>query len=173
VLIVISGLPGTGKSAVAAALAARAGAVHLSIDDFEEALLGSGVEECWTTGVAAYEVVRVAAEQNLALGHMVVVDAVNDSEPARDTWRRAALATGSPLRFVVLIPPNPKEHRRRLETRSRGLLHVAEPTWEQVKARAAAYAPWVDEPFSVDAAQELEGVVEQVTRSLQRTSSCP
>lgn len=166
VLIVISGLPGTGKSAVAAALAARAGAVHLSTDDFEEALLGSGVEPGWTTGVAAYEVVRVAAERSLALGHTVVADAVNDSEPARDTWRRAALSTGSPVRFVVLIPPGPKEHRRRLEMRSRGFLHVPEPKWEQVEARTAAFAPWVDEPFPVDAAQELEAVVEQVTRLL-------
>jgi predicted kinase len=53
-----------------------------------------------------YEVVRVVAEQNLELSHLVVVDAVNDSEPARDTWRRAALATKSPLRFVVLTPPD-------------------------------------------------------------------
>jgi len=170
VLAVISGLPGAGKSTVAAAVAARAGAVHFSVDDFEEALLRSGVEAGWTTGVAAYEVVRLAAEQSLALGHMVVVDAVNDSEPARDTWRRAALESGSPLRFVVLSPPDPKEHRRRLETRSRGLLHVSEPTWERVEARAAAYAPWVDEPVLVDARQELEAVVAQVTRSLQRTS---
>jgi predicted kinase len=37
-LIVVSGLPGTGKSAVAAELAARLGAVHLSIDPIEDAL---------------------------------------------------------------------------------------------------------------------------------------
>lgn len=164
VLIVISGLPGTGKSTVAAAVAARAGAVHFSVDDFEQALLASGVEQGWTTGVAAYEVVRVAAERTLALGHMVVVDAVNDSEPARDTWRRAASAAGSDLRFVVLTPPDALEHRRRLETRRRGLLHVSEPTWEQVEARAAAYAPWAEEPFAADAAQDLNAVVEQVVR---------
>lgn len=92
-LLVISGLPGIGKSAVASAVAQRLEAVHLSIDPVEDAMLGAGVQQGWTTGVAAYEAVRVMAENNLALGRCVVVDAVNDSEAARDTWRRAAAAT--------------------------------------------------------------------------------
>src|SRR3954447_13072767 len=85
VLIVISGLPGTGKSAVAAVLADRLRAVHLSIDPIEDALLGAGLARSWETGVAAYEAARVMAEGNLTLGRSVVVDAVNDSEPARET----------------------------------------------------------------------------------------
>ena len=99
-LIVISGLPGTGKTAVAAEVARAADAIHLSIDTVEDALLGAGFPRSWTTGVAAYEAVRAAAEQNLDLGRVVVVDAVNDSEPARDTWRRAVATTGAPLMFV-------------------------------------------------------------------------
>src|SRR5688572_16073348 len=105
VLIVISGLPGVGKTTLAAALARRLGASHLSVDTAENALLGAGFEPGWATGVAAYEVVRAAAEQNLRLGHTVVVDAVNDSDAARQTWRNAAAATESALRFVVLLPP--------------------------------------------------------------------
>jgi predicted kinase len=42
VLIVVSGLPGTGKSAVAEGLAARLKAVHLAIDPIEDALLDAG-----------------------------------------------------------------------------------------------------------------------------------
>ena len=86
-LVVISGLPGTGKTAVAEAVARETGSVHLSIDAVEDALLGAGLEASWTTGVAAYEAARAAAELNLALGRTVVVDAVNDSEPARDSSR--------------------------------------------------------------------------------------
>ena len=79
-LVVISGLPGTGKSAVATEVAREVGGVHLSIDTVEDALLGAGFPHSWTTGVAAYEAVRSAAEQNLDLGRIVVVDAVNDSD---------------------------------------------------------------------------------------------
>ena len=81
--VVISGLPGTGKSAVARAVAQRLGAVHLSIDPVENAMLGVGLEEGWTTGVAAYEAVRVMAEDNLSLGMSVVVDALGATLPTR------------------------------------------------------------------------------------------
>lgn len=38
-LVVLSGLPGVGKTSVAEAIAARTGSVHLSIDAVEEAIL--------------------------------------------------------------------------------------------------------------------------------------
>jgi predicted kinase len=145
VLIVISGLPGMGKSAVAAALAARLGAAHLSIDPIEDALLGAGLARSWETGVAAYEAARVMAEQNLALGASVVVDAVNDSEPARETWRVAAANARTELALVLLTLDDEAKHRQRLEGRSRDLTHLPEPSWDDVRARAAAYAPWAED----------------------------
>ena len=152
-LLVISGLPGTGKSAAAAAIAAEMQAVHLSIDQVEDAMLGAGLPHDWTTGVAAYEAVRAAAEQNLELGHSVVVDAVNDSAEARGTWVNAAAATGADLLFVVLTPPPPGEHQRRLSARQRRLAHLPEPTWEQVQARAGAYEGWSVDHVVVDSNQ--------------------
>jgi predicted kinase len=160
VLIVISGLPGTGKTAVAAALAARMGAVHLSIDPIEDALLGAGLPRSWETGVAAYEAARVMAEQNLALGTSVLVDAVNDSGPARETWRTAAANTEATLAFVLLTLDDEAEHRRRLDGRVRELTHVPEPSWADVLRRAAAYAPWADGAcLRVDAKRSVDEVV--------------
>lgn len=165
-LVVISGLPGTGKSAVAAELAARSGSVHLSVDPIEDALLGAGLPRSWETGVAAYEAARAVAEQNLALGRTVVVDAVNDSEPARDTWRTAAAHAGAPLAFVLLTLDDEVEHRRRLAGRRRGLSHLPEPSWDQVVARAAAYAPWAEGAcLRADAARPVD---ELATELLER-----
>jgi predicted kinase len=161
VLIVMSGLPGTGKSAVAAAVAAELGAVQLSIDPVEDALLGAGLPRTWETGVAAYEAVRAATEQNLALGHTVVVDAVNDSELARETWRVAAARQGVRLAFVLLTLDDETEHRRRLTGRVRDLRHLPEPTWDEVRQRAAAYAPW-DDCVRVSAADPADQVVRAV-----------
>lgn len=158
-LIVIFGLPGAGKSAVARAVAKRLHAVHLSVDSVEDALLGAGLERGWATGVAAYEAVRVMAEENLTLAASVVVDAVNDSEPARDTWRTAARTTAIPVSFVLPTVSDATEHRRRLEEPARGFLHVKEPTWDQVRARAAAYAPWTGDYEEVDATKPLDTVI--------------
>jgi len=166
VFLVVSGLPGTGKSAVAHAVSARLKAVHLSIDPVEDAMLGAGLERGWSTGVASYEVVRVAAEQNLALGLSVVVDAVNDSEAARNTWRNAAHATGHPVTFVLLTVPSLDEHQRRLESRERGFTHIAEPTWEQVCARAGDYEPWQGPYLLIDASGPLSLVVDEVLSAL-------
>ncbi|MGN6605666.1 MAG: AAA family ATPase [Jatrophihabitans sp.] len=155
-LIIVSGLPGTGKTAVADAVARACGGVHLSIDTAEDALLGAGLPPSFETGVGAYEAVRAAAEQNLALGHTVVVDAVNDSEPARDTWRRASTRTGAPLLFALLELHDATEHRRRLEGRVRPLRHVPEPTWAQVQHRAGTFEPWVGDHLRLDAAEPVE-----------------
>jgi predicted kinase len=157
---VISGLPGIGKTAVAAGVAARLNAVHLSIDTAEDAMLGAGLPTGWETGVAAYEVTRAAAEQNLALGWDVVIDAVNDSEPARQTWRHAAERAAVALRFVVLTCSNQQEHRRRLESRRRGLRHLREPTWDHVETRASAYEPWTDDHIRIDTYAPLDMVIE-------------
>jgi predicted kinase len=161
VLVVISGVPGVGKSAVAAELADRLSAVHLSIDPVEDAMLGAGLPSGWQTGVAAYEVTRAAAELNLARGRVVVVDAVNDSEPARATWRTAADRTQVPVVFVLLTCSDEGEHRRRLEGRVRGFGRLAEPTWPQVAERLASYQPWED-CVVVDTGRPLPAVVDEV-----------
>jgi predicted kinase len=161
-LVVISGLPGTGKSTAGEAVARRSRAVWLSVDEVEEALLGVGLPSDWTTGVAAYEAVAAAAAENLRLGHVVIVDGVNDSEPARDTWRRAAEAAAAPLVFVLLTPPPEQEHRLRLESRTRNLTHQSEPTWDDVQARAQTYESWREPPLSIDSGQPLEVVVAEV-----------
>jgi predicted kinase len=147
-LIVVSGLPGVGKTAVAAAVAARLGGVHLSVDPVEDAMLRCDLPAGWNVGVAAYEAVRAMTESNLALGSVVVVDAVNDSEAARDTWRAAARNGKAALSFAVLTCSDVDEHRRRLEGRSRGFSRLPEPSWAQVQSRD--YAPWTCEHLEVD-----------------------
>jgi predicted kinase len=152
VLLVLSGPPGIGKSTLGDAVVGLRPAVRLSIDDVEEAMLACGVAAA-DTGVAAYEVVRAAAEQNLALGSDVVVDAVNDSDPARTTWSRAADATGAVLLMAVLGIGDPAVHRARLEGRARPFVQIAEPTWEEVLRRQKAAATWGDGVLHLDAAQ--------------------
>ena len=149
-LIAISGLPGVGKTSVAAALVARTGAVHLSIDVVEEAILACGLPSGWQAGVAAYEAARAMAELNLRTGRRVVLDAVNDSEPARQTWRTAASVTGAALDFVHLVIADPREHERRLGGRDRGLAFVGEPTWADVQRRRAEFAAWTDDTVELD-----------------------
>src|SRR5215469_8216574 len=79
-LIVMAGLPAAGKSAVAEGLARALGCAVLSVDPVEAAMWRAGVDRDQPTGLAAYVVVEVVAAEQLALGHDVIVDAVNDVE---------------------------------------------------------------------------------------------
>lgn len=167
-LIVISGLPATGKTTLAAGLARHIDAVHLSVDTVEDALLRVGLEPGWTTGVAAYEAVGAAALQNLVLGRTVVVDAVNDSDAARQTWRDVARRAGAKVRFVLLLPPSAAEHRRRLHARRRGLRHVPEPSWSQIVARAEAYHAWREEPIELSSDEAVDKLIRRLEPELGR-----
>ncbi|NEE00487.1 AAA family ATPase [Phytoactinopolyspora halotolerans] len=168
-LTVVSGLPGVGKTSVAAILAARTGATHLSIDAVEESILGSGLPPGWEVGVAAYEATRAMAEMNLRLGRDVVVDAVNDSEDARQTWRTATSATGAVLAFVYLMISDAREHERRLVGRDRGLVHVGEPTWTDVQRRRVEYAVWSDDVLAFDTSTRSAGeIAEMITARIGR-----
>ncbi len=149
-LVVISGLPGVGKTAVASLVASRLWATHLSVDAIEEGLLAAGLTPGWETGVAAYEAVRAAAELNLSGARDVVVDAVNDSEPARETWRGAARVCDAELTQVVLVCSDEAEHQTRLQERQRGFRHVPEPTWEEVVSRS--YRTWSQDHLEIDTA---------------------
>ena len=149
-LIVLSGLPGVGKTSIGAAFAGHTGALQLSIDAVEEAMLASGLPPGWHVGVAAYEAVGALAVLNLRLGRTVAVDAVNDREAARQTWRSAAAQAGSRLDFVHLVIRDAREHERRLRGRDRGFAHVGEPSWADVLDRRASYAAWTEKVIEMD-----------------------
>ena len=86
-LIALGGLPGVGKSTLAASLARRIGAVHLRIDTIEQAMRNQGFT---VSGPEGYLAARDLAEDNLGLGHAVIVDSVNPVETTRDYWRETA-----------------------------------------------------------------------------------
>src|ERR1035438_4354136 len=88
-LIIFAGLPATGKTAIATALARQLGAVYLRIDSIEQAMRDSRA----ITGPlddAGYRVAYALAEDNLRLGRTVVADSVNPLAVTRDAWLEVA-----------------------------------------------------------------------------------
>lgn len=163
----MAGLPGSGKSAIATALAAALPASVLSVDPVEAAMWRAGVGRAQPTGLAAYCVVEALAAEQLAVGHTVVVDAVNDVAEARQQWVDLAHRSALPLRFVEVTCTDPALHRRRLESRRRGLEGFAEPTWESVQSRRETWAPWQHERLVLDSVLPLGDNVERAVEFLR------
>ena len=127
-LIVMAGLPGAGKSAVAEALGRALPAPVVSVDPIEAAMWRAGVSRGEPTGLAAYVVAEAVADGVLGLGQRVIVDAVNAVEAAREQWRGLAARHGVPVAFIEVVCMDPLVHRRRLEGRMRGIEGFPEPT---------------------------------------------
>jgi predicted kinase len=146
----MAGLPGAGKSAVAEDLGRALGCAVLSVDPVEAAMWRAGVDRAAPTGLAAYVVVEALAAEQLSLGHDVIVDAVNAVEPAREQWRGLAGRTGATLRFIEVRCSDEREHRRRLESRKRGIEGFPEPLWETVHSRREGLEEWRGERLVLD-----------------------
>ncbi len=160
-LIVLSGLPATGKTVLAADVARELGAVLLSVDPVDSALVSAGVRETGAPGLAGYAVVGAMAEQNLALGTTVVVDAVNAVGEAKTFWIELARRLGARLLAVETILSDPQLHRVRLTGRIREQA-IAEPTWEAVARRRDEWVAWPFAPLVIDSAEPLERNVARV-----------
>jgi predicted kinase len=146
-LIILSGLPGVGKTTIARALATRIDAVHIRIDTIEQALRQSArVADVADLG---YRIAYAVAEENLRVGRIVIADSVNPLPITREAWRDVAARAGVRAMDVEVICSDEREHRRRVESRD------AEPftpklTWLDVATRD--YRPWDRDRLVVDTA---------------------
>src|SRR6266545_2722407 len=83
-LIVLSGLPGVGKTTIARELARVLPAVHVRMDSIEQALRRIGL----IVEGEGYAVAHAVAADNLYVGATVVADCVNPWPLRRKEWRR-------------------------------------------------------------------------------------
>ena len=155
-LVVVSGLPGTGKSAVAEHVAKRIGAVLLSKDIFEAALWRSGITRDSGAGWATYEQLGAVAEAQLHLSMKVVLDSVAPNERIRSAWRDLASRTGARFMAIECVCSDESVHRSRLEGRSRNIPGWPEVRWEQVAEIRSRYEPWIGERLVLEATRPIE-----------------
>ena len=136
-LIAFGGLPAVGKSAISMALARRIGAVHLRIDTIEQAMRNAGFT---VSGPEGYLAARDLAQDNLRIGHTVVVDSVNPLTITRDYWHETATSMEVELVEIEVVCSDKREHRRRVESRHADIRGLVLPTWQQILDRR--YESW-------------------------------
>ena len=168
-LIVLSGLPGTGKSAIADGLGRTLRLPVLSVDPIESAIMRAGIEHSFETGLAAYIVAEALADRNMANGLGTVIDAVNSVEPARDMWRGLARKHGATLVIIESIVSDRTVHAARLASRNRGLA-LAEPTWEDVERRRSEWTSWPEPHLTLDALYPVDTNLAKAVEYVSRQS---
>jgi predicted kinase len=136
VLIVLGGLPGTGKTTLARELTRRHAATYLRIDMIEQKLLDEGHD----AGSRGYAIANALATENLKLGRVVIADCVNPVLASREGWRQSALRTSARLVEIEVVCSDVALHRHRVESRTSDIDRLKLPTWKEVLDRH--YEPW-------------------------------
>ncbi|MGJ7530328.1 AAA family ATPase [Variovorax sp. GB1P17] len=148
-LIVLGGLPGTGKTTIAREIVARSPAVFLRIDSIEQAIVSARVL-AKDVGSAGYVIAYEWARANLALGQTVVADCVNPLQLTREAWRAVAADTYSRLIEVEIVCSDIAEHQRRVTQRTSDIPGLTPPTWASVQGHD--YMPWTTPRLVIDTA---------------------
>ncbi|GGB43663.1 hypothetical protein GCM10011492_38350 [Flexivirga endophytica] len=138
-LVILGGLPGTGKTTLARALARRIPLAHIRVDTIEATLVHTGLADK-ITGPEGYAVAFRMAGDQLALGLSVVADTVNPMPETRDWWRDVATTHHARVVEVELHCSDSALHERRVGERESDIPGLQVPTWQHVLDRE--YHPW-------------------------------
>lgn len=149
VLVIVGGLPATGKTTICREVARLTRAVHLRVDTIEQALVDAGLGE-HPLGVGGYLVAYAVAREQLIQGQVVLAESVNPLPVTRDAWRAVAAAAGAVALEVEVTCSDAVEHRRRAESREIDVPGLARTSWSAIEGRV--YEPWTGQHLVIDTA---------------------
>jgi len=171
-LILVGGLPGSGKSTIARALAGRIGADCITSDVLRKELAGAEPGARLTAEVGAgvygagmteltYRELLVQAERQLRAGRSVVLDATFGRAIDRRRATALARAVGGVLVMVECRCPA-RIARERLDSRARpGYTGPSDAGWEVYKAMRHSFAPWPG-AVQVDTTKPIEACLAKI-----------
>lgn len=155
-LIVVSGIPGTGKSALADALAAALGAPVFVKDRIEASLWRSGVTADHNSWTVAEDLLGTLAGEQLRRRQSAILDSVARTRQSRGAWRALAEEHGAAFKPIECICSDEAVHRNRIEGRERDIPGWYELTWDEVELSQSLWEPWDCDRLTLDAITPLD-----------------
>lgn len=167
-LIVVSGLPGTGKSFFCRKLAESLSFLILSSDALRKVLFPSpGYED--SENKRLFAACHALAEEFLCKGIPVIFDATNLVERHREYLYRIAKRAKAKLILVSVEAPT-ELVRQRLLAREKGiaLQDDSQAGWEVYTKMKRRREEISRNHFVVDTAQDITGVIDKIVRAAKR-----
>ena len=164
--IVVSGLPGTGKSYFCSQLAERLPFIILESDTLRKALFPSpsySLQESSRLFRAVYLLIRKLLER----GMPVILDATNLSERHREHLYSIADRLGVKL-ILVRVEAPPQVVHERLKTRMENSEGRSDADWEVYQRMKPTVQKIRRNHYAVDTSKDITPVLEKIVREVNR-----
>ncbi|MCX6768459.1 MAG: AAA family ATPase [Candidatus Micrarchaeota archaeon] len=165
-LILISGLPGTGKTRISRELASKLGAVHISSDSIRKKMLEKRTYSEEEKALIYKEMVS-RVSKSLSEGKNVIADATFYKESLRKQMREAAEKAGTDF-FLVECILSEDAARERISSRTGG---DSEAKYGEYLIVKKAFEPIREERITIDTSLPVKESVETILRSISGTAS--
>jgi predicted kinase len=166
--IILSGLPGTGKSTIAEKVGEALPAIVIQ-SDFVRKSLFPRPTYAWQESRTVHAVARTLIRIFLQDGFAVISDATNLRQSHRRLLVRMADSTDAATLFVETVAPEsvvPARLRKRFVHRQRG--DISDANWQIYKLLQASADPIVAQHLQLDTSHPLPALVQRVIRASHR-----
>ncbi len=153
VVVLVAGVPGTGKSTVAEMLGRTLSAPVFSMDWQLGALMVFGVRRPDNSAPLTEMMLTAAMARQLHLGMSAIIDATGHSQRERGRWQALTERLGGRFIGVECVCSDQQVQRSRVEGRSRGIpCWPATVSWEHVNRMKELWEPWEEPHLVLDSA---------------------
>lgn len=156
-VIIVCGLPGCGKSTISEAIAKHFNLPIFSVDPIEFAIVKSGIEAGFETGLAAYMVAEALATEQLKLDQSVVIDSVSGVAEAKDMWRKLAQSFQARLVVIECFCSDENIQHVRIHDREKNLGDNTDISPSRLNKYKSEYVRWDEPHLALDATNDLDG----------------
>jgi predicted kinase len=167
-LILFSGLPGCGKTTLARRLASHQRLSLVSKDRVQRVLRDS---ECVGAALLGYQLILDLADEQLALGVSVIVEAVFPRVGFRADANEIAARNGAWFRPVVCVCSDEYIWRARIGSRTQYVPGWTPVGWEEVERLRGEFETWDESALVLDTVQPVEANFERLLRYLDSFDS--
>lgn len=165
VLVIISGLPGTGKTYFSQRLTERIPLAILESDALRRVLFSSPT---YSAGESAhlFQVIHSLISRLLRKGISLILDATNLSEKHRKTLYSIADSAGARLVLVSIDAPA-EVVRRRMELRCRNPENKSDADWATYQKMQSSVSKIHRQHFTVDTSRDITPTLDAVARIIK------
>lgn len=160
-IVLIGGIPGTGKTTLSKEISNCLGIPYFNKDLLESALIEKNSCSPQELNGVGYVLMERIALSELKFGRSVILDCVASSKRVHEHW--TSFKTKD-IRYIECVCSDRELHKSRLESRERNIPSWYELTWSDIENILIGYEPCFEERLCIDSIKPLKENIKKVLK---------